>query len=349
MYRVSRLPIRLCSLTVLAMLLPRGGRGQGGPRGPLADLAPAALRIEGALLQDQTAAGSWATQYTSSSTFETAASEQNTFVPCIVASLLQSMPASRAVRAASQRAIAALADQRDAGGLVSYYGRPTVITPDADDTALVWTLAAGGAGSGQAAVVAALNAHRSANGLYRTWLADESSFVAVNTGRDANPTDIGIQLDVLVFLARSDPAAAARLFSALKGSMGSDSLWVYYRMTPLLPILRVADLARLGYVLEIPPDRRRARIDGQADWVRTCELIGRLDRSEAGPDLRTEAIGLLHRLAGDIPGHPPLFYHNDLSASVSRYYWSRDFGYALWLKLYTEMTAGPVPASGRKD
>jgi hypothetical protein len=31
---------------------------------------------------------------------------------------------------------------------------------------------------------------------------------------------------------------------------------------------------------------------------------------------------------------PPLLYHNDLSASVRRYYWSEDFGYALWLRLY---------------
>ena len=31
---------------------------------------------------------------------------------------------------------------------------------------------------------------------------------------------------------------------------------------------------------------------------------------------------------------PPLLYNNDLSATVRRYYWSEDFGYALWLRLY---------------
>jgi len=31
---------------------------------------------------------------------------------------------------------------------------------------------------------------------------------------------------------------------------------------------------------------------------------------------------------------PPLLYHNDLSATVRRFYWSEDFGYALWLRLY---------------
>jgi hypothetical protein len=30
---------------------------------------------------------------------------------------------------------------------------------------------------------------------------------------------------------------------------------------------------------------------------------------------------------------PPLLYHNDLTATVPRYYWSEDVGYALWLRL----------------
>ena len=34
--------------------------------------------------------------------------------------------------------------------------------------------------------------------------------------------------------------------------------------------------------------------------------------------------------------NPPLLYHNDLTASVRRYYWSEDAGYALWLRLYHE-------------
>jgi hypothetical protein len=37
---------------------------------------------------------------------------------------------------------------------------------------------------------------------------------------------------------------------------------------------------------------------------------------------------------------PPLLYHNDLSATVRRFYWSEDVGYALWLRLY-EVTRVP--------
>ena len=34
--------------------------------------------------------------------------------------------------------------------------------------------------------------------------------------------------------------------------------------------------------------------------------------------------------------NPPLLYHNDLTATTSRYYWSEDAGYALWLRLAHE-------------
>jgi hypothetical protein len=33
---------------------------------------------------------------------------------------------------------------------------------------------------------------------------------------------------------------------------------------------------------------------------------------------------------------PPLLYHNDLTATVPRFYWSEDVGYALWLRLAQE-------------
>jgi len=49
---------------------------------------------------------------------------------------------------------------------------------------------------------------------------------------------------------------------------------------------------------------------------------------------------VLRQLAEDdfalLRKNPPLLYHNDLTASVPRYYWSEDVGYALWLRLYYE-------------
>ena len=53
-----------------------------------------------------------------------------------------------------------------------------------------------------------------------------------------------------------------------------------------------------------------------------------------------EVVDLLRRLSKDdfssLRQSPPLVYHNDLTASVRRFYWSEEFGYALWLRLYVE-------------
>ena len=46
--------------------------------------------------------------------------------------------------------------------------------------------------------------------------------------------------------------------------------------------------------------------------------------------------------------NPPLFYHNDLTAKASRFYWSEDFGYALWIRLYIESTIRHVDTAPTK-
>lgn len=62
-----------------------------------------------------------------------------------------------------------------------------------------------------------------------------------------------------------------------------------------------------------------------------CELIAR--RGDPA-----DARALLAKIAANgfarLREHPPMLYHNDLSARVSRFYWSEDFGYALWLRLH---------------
>jgi len=49
---------------------------------------------------------------------------------------------------------------------------------------------------------------------------------------------------------------------------------------------------------------------------------------------------MLRKLARDhfslVRRSPPLLYHNDFTGKVPRFYWSEDFGYALWLRLYFE-------------
>ena len=67
------------------------------------------------------------------------------------------------------------------------------------------------------------------------------------------------------------------------------------------------------------------------------------DWKVSGDRNRTSAIRhLLAQLGADdfalLRKAPPLLYHNDLSASVKRFYWSEDAGYALWLRLYEAIT-----------
>jgi hypothetical protein len=93
--------------------------------------------------------------------------------------------------------------------------------------------------------------------------------------------------------------------------------------------------------LQLPPSRLQTTVAGQDIWL---ELLEHLQRIETADDLdadRSEAVTLLlNKLADDdfasLTRDPPLLYHNDLSATVSRYYWSQSLGYALWLRLYYE-------------
>ena len=59
---------------------------------------------------------------------------------------------------------------------------------------------------------------------------------------------------------------------------------------------------------------------------------------EAARPAPAETRELLEVLARDnfaaIRRNPPLMFHNDLTAKCGRFYWSEDFGYALWLRLY---------------
>ena len=66
----------------------------------------------------------------------------------------------------------------------------------------------------------------------------------------------------------------------------------------------------------------------------------------AGPvATKTEVAKVLETLSHDdfalLRQYPPLLYHNDLTASVPRYYWSEEFGYALWLRLYFASSREP--------
>jgi hypothetical protein len=69
-------------------------------------------------------------------------------------------------------------------------------------------------------------------------------------------------------------------------------------------------------------------------------LLGRASLPGGPPPDAAEIRQVLRQLAHDdfaeVRTNPPLLYHNDLTATVPRFYWSEDVGYALWLRLAHE-------------
>jgi hypothetical protein len=240
-----------------------------------------------------------------------------------------------------------LASQIEPNGLVRYHGRsdaPTIgvlgcaITPDSDDTALVWRVAPGESQAKLAIALRTIRQFRTGDGLYRTWLAQRADYQCLDPGADPNPADIGIQMHIYMLLARQDPTAARSLCEALMRRSADSGLWVYYAGAPPMMILRLADLHRAGCPLLLPASRLQPAVPSQEVWARAASLLAQLESAPRSTAVNAEAIRLLRELASNgfsaLAGNPPLLYHNDMSGTVRRYYWSPDVGYALWLRLY---------------
>jgi len=358
---------------------------RGAGPGPNDDLAGSARRVAAILRERQQPAGYWLTSHTPVPRFENPQREMNTFLTAMMVDLLEPVAMAAGLGESLERARRHLAGQIEANGLVRYHGRPDAptipalgcgITPDADDTALVWRIAPGGPGgpggsgghrASLPAALATLAQYRTAEGLYRTWLAPREQYQCIDPA-DPNPADAGIQMHVLLLLAQVDPPAARALCGALGRAIAEDRIWVYYRQAPLVPLLRQADLRRAGCALRLPASRLRAAAPEQEVWIAACRLLqpylsagGHVLSADAtmpgagGTAISPEAtmpgaaatlpgaaatLALLKSLAADdfssIRRSPPLLYHNDLTASTPRFYWSTEFGYALWLRLYLE-------------
>jgi hypothetical protein len=296
--------------------------------------------------------GYWLTAYTSAARFQEPRQEMNTFLTALLLDLLDPLATTGDLGDSLQRARQHLTGQIEAGGLVRYHGLPDApgigtlgcaITPDTDNTALVWRLAPDDDRRDRRrlpATLATLDQYRTREGLYRTWLAPRAAYQCLDPGGDPNPADIGIQMHVLLLLAKVQPPAGRALCEALRPVVDQDRVWVYYRMAPLVPILRLTDLRRAGCELELPESRMRTTVPGQEIWVSVVRLLGRALTPGGSPADAAEIQAVLRQLAKDdfalLRKNPPLLYHNDLTATVPRYYWSEDVGYALWLRLADE-------------
>ncbi|MBV8858367.1 MAG: hypothetical protein JOZ02_15650 [Acidobacteria bacterium] len=312
------------------------------------DLDAMAARAASLLRERQQGEGFWLTSYTKEPRYEAPQQEMNTYLTSMLVDLLAPVARRQSLDDVLGRARRHLAAQIEGDGLVRYHGLPNgptigtlgcVITPDADDTSLAWRIAGPGAGDPRRqSMLGVLARYRDARGLYRTWLAPQEEYQCLNPGRDPNPTDIAIQMHVYLMLRELDPPAARSLCNALRRSFGEEDIWVYYAEAPLVPYLRGAELRRLGCAIPLPAERLSSPAAGQESWSEAVRLLVETTASPPDADVRRAIRSLLVRIGGDdfaqVRRAPPLLYHNDLSATVKRFYWSEDFGYALWLRLY---------------
>jgi len=299
------------------------------------------------IAQGQQAPGYWLTSFTSDTRFEKPQPELNTYLNAIMLDIAGPIAAPAQMQDMLAKARSYLASQIEPNGLVRYHGRsdaPTIgvlgcaITPDSDDTALVWRVAPGESQAKLAIALRTIRQFRTGDGLYRTWLAQRADYQCLDPGADPNPADIGIQMHIYMLLARQDPTAARSLCEALMRRSADSGLWVYYAGAPPMMILRLADLHRAGCPLLLPASRLQPAVPSQEVWARAATLLAQLESAPRSTAVNAEAIRLLRELASNgfsaLAGNPPLLYHNDMSGTVRRYYWSPDVGYALWLRLY---------------
>ena len=313
------------------------------------DLGASAMVATARIRQRQQGPGYWLTAFTTAPRFEKPRDEMNTFMTSLLVDLLDPLPATTGLADSVQRARRHLTAQIEPTGLVRYHGLPDsvtigilgcAITPDTDDTALVWRIAPPQDRQRLSDALRTLNDYRRDDGLYRTWLSPRSGYQCLDPGRDPNPADVSIQMHLLQLLLAAKLPEARGLCDALGRHVADDRIWVYYERTSLVPMLRTRDLERAGCPLTLPASRMQTSIPGQEIWMSVVQLLLRGTRADGPRPDAADVTDVLERIARNdfalLRTSPPLLYHNDLTATVPRYYWSQDVGYALWLRLAQE-------------
>lgn len=322
----------------------------------LAELDAMATHAMSLLRERQTDYGAWLTSHTTSLRYEAPQPEMNTFLTAMLVDLLAPLATTHYLQPELGRARAHLAAQIEGDGLVRYHGLPDgptigklgcAITPDSDDTALTWRIVAPSTGDPRRQrMLATLAGYRDARGLYRTWLAPRRNYQCVDPGSDPDPTDITIQMHVYLMLREVDPPSAQNLCGAIQHAFRDDDVWVYYAKSALVPYLRAAELRQLGCAVTLPEERLALPASGQAIWSEAVSSLVQITASPEDLPTRQTIRRVLAQLGANdfalLRQSPPLLYHNDLSATVRRFYWSEDVGYALWLRLHAAVRDSSV-------
>jgi hypothetical protein len=300
------------------------------------------------LRADQASAGYWLTDFTSGTQYVAPQKEMNTYLTSVLVDLLAPVAPKLGLDRVVTRAKHELAAQIESNGLVRYHGLPNgpgsrgglgcVITPDADDTSLVWRIAGKASDPRLQPMLRTLAAYRNPDGLYRTWLSPVKSYQCIDPGHNPDPADLTINMHVYMMLREFDRPAAQPLCKAMRRSANDNDAWVYYAKTAVVPYLRSAELDQLGCPMPLPTARLAQSVPGQQWWSEVARLLVQAGGSRLTAENRQTIRQVLADVAADdfsvVREAPPLVFQNDPTANVPRYYWSQDAGYALWLRLY---------------
>lgn len=316
------------------------------------ELPTLATRAAQQLGEHQLPSGAWLTTFTGAPRYQSPTQELNTYTPALLHDLLEPVAAGAGLTAQLQRTRSFLRGQIEPGGLVRYHGLPDAptigtlgcaITPDSDDTSLTWRIAGRGAADPRSrSMLRTLGQYRTGQGLYRTWLAPQSRFECIDPGKDPNPTDLVNQMHIWMMLRKLDRPAATQLCAAMQRAVAAPGAFAYYVKSPLVVYLRSAQLTGLGCRLPLPTDELAKATPGQEPWAQLTRTLVATLSTPPNAAQRRSIERLLTELGRDdftlLRRTPPLLYSNDPTASVSRFYWSEDVGYALWLRLHATLS-----------
>lgn len=265
--------------------------------------------------------------------------EFNVFVPALIYDLLEPVGASLQLKGFLDELGRIVQAAMLPDGSVPYVGTITsscLYPPDSDDTAVAARILFPSLGSDRLSRLRnLLQKYRDGRGGYVTWLDEPSRYSCIIPGQDSNPRDVGVNLHLYLFFRRAGwNEEAERLCRDLRHMVHDPRNWVWYRYAPLIPYWRILESQRNGCSLPFP-DWMFALVS--AEQGEYLELVTAI----YGNPLREHKAALLKRFARNhfsfFKEHPPLLYHSDPSAPNHRFYWSPQFAYALWLRLYTDL------------
>ena len=282
----------------------------------------------------------WETPFTPNLVYENLHWQEGVWVPSVLVPLLAPVAKEAGLEQVLDTMRDYLRAQVEPNGLVRYHGMNALIIQDTDDTALVW-LALQPEDTNLARQVAlSFRPFRNEDGLYRLWMNDVGVPGQPSEGVDRNPVDIGVNIDVYLFLSLRDPEAAAELCAAMRAHINELKYYPYGRLTPALYVLRELDLPPAGCPIDFPYNLFSMEAPNMATYMELTRLIRDVIQSPAPQPLEAKARQMLNDLARNdfemIRKTPLLIYHSDLTAQKPRYYWSTEMAAALWIRLYIE-------------